>query len=245
MEADAAELGLQLNHGKSELICDLEIQSWKVRAYLLSRDSMLLEFSCLCPINCSQATLLGIPIGSVECVSDTIKVKSRLLELMGDRLSLLPSHDALLLLRHSFAIPKVLYLLRTAPCFLSSELGGFDDVLRHLLSNIVNIPLSNESAWLQASLPVRAGGIGIRRTVQLAPSAYLASAAGCSELIQQILPPRLRTAVDPLVEVACNLWQQAHQHPPPALPSSRSQRAWDSIIVEVTKNTLLDAAHDQ
>ena len=196
VEADAAELGLQLNHGKSELICDEGS----------TRDSMLLEFPGLCPINCSQATLLGIPIGSVECVSDTIKVKSRLLELMGDRLSLLPSHDALLLLRHSFAIPKVLYLLRTAPCFLSSELGGFDDVLRRLLSNIVNIPLSNESAWLQAFLPVRAGGIGIRRTVQLAPSAYLASAAGCSELIQQILPPRLHTAVDPHVEVACNLW---------------------------------------
>ena len=56
------------------------------------------------------------------------------------------------------------------------------------LSTILNVDLDNDSAWLQATLPVRAGGLGIRRAVQLASSAYLASAAGCSALIQEILP---------------------------------------------------------
>ena len=58
-----------------------------------------------------------------------VREKAGTLELMGDRLSLLPSHDALLLLRHSFAIPKVLYLVRTAPCFLSPELKS---ILEHV-----------------------------------------------------------------------------------------------------------------
>ena len=88
-------------------------------------------------------------------------MKTGMLEVMGNRLNMLPSHNALLLLRSSFAIPKVLYLLRTAPCFLAPELRGYDVLLRSLLSSIVNIPLCNESAWLQASLPVRAGGIEI------------------------------------------------------------------------------------
>ena len=181
---------------------------------------MLQKVPGLRQVGCSQATLLGSPIGSEEAISDAIRVKTGMLEVMGNRLNLLPSNDALLLLRSSFAIPKVLYLLRTAPCFLSPELGGFDDLLLSLLSSIVNISLSYKSTWLQASQPVRAGGIGIRRTVQLVPSAYLASAAGCSDLIQQILPPRLHSTVDLHVEMALNHWQQLHDHPPLSLPAS-------------------------
>ena len=83
-------------------------------------------------------------------------------QFIGRRLGLLTSHDALLLLHHSFAIPKVLYILRTAPCFVSDRLEKFDDVLCNVLSNILNVDLALESTWLQASLPVRVGGIGIR-----------------------------------------------------------------------------------
>ena len=54
-------------------------------------------------------------IGSVE------SKKIDLLKLMGVRLGSLHSRDALLLLCHSFAIPKVLYILQTPPCFLSSQ----------------------------------------------------------------------------------------------------------------------------
>ena len=93
----------------------------------------------------------------------------------------------------SFVLPHAFYHQSwpdTAPCFLSAKLARFDESLRHLLCVILNVQsLHDDSALLQASLPVRSGGIGIRRSVQLAPSAYLASAAGCSELIPQILPP--------------------------------------------------------
>ena len=92
-----------------------------------------------------------------------------------------------LLLRYSFAIPKVLYVLRSSPCFTSTHLSDFDD-LRDILSDITNVILELGPAWLQASLPVRAGAIGIRSAAQLALSAYLASAAGCTNLVQQILP---------------------------------------------------------
>ena len=116
LELDAAELGLQLNHGKSELICDEGS----------TRETVLQKVPGLRQVGCSQVTLLGSPIGSEEAISDVIKVKTGMLEVMGNRLNLLPSHDALLLLRSSFAIPKVLYLLCTAPCFLSEHclLGG-------------------------------------------------------------------------------------------------------------------------
>ena len=178
IELEAFKLGLELNHSKSELICDQPSV----------RETMLSEVPGLHTISCSQATLLGSPIGDVECINTCILTKIDLLKVMGERLGLLCSHDALILLRHCFSLPKVLYTLRTAPCFLSCHLQSFDDILRSILSLIVNVSLNSDSAWLQASLPVKAGGIGIRRSTQLAPTAYLASAAGCSDLIQQILP---------------------------------------------------------
>ena len=191
---------------------------------------MLSEVPGLRTISCSQATLLGSPIGDVECINTCILTKIDLLKVMGERLGLLCSHDALILLRHCFSLPKVLYTLRTAPCFLSCHLQSFDDILRSILSLIVNVSLDSDSAWLQASLPVKAGGIGIRRSTQLAPTAYLASVAGCSDLVQQILPHYLGHNVSHShhYDAALSLWAEDYSHPPPSQPFASQQREWDA-----------------
>ena len=214
VEEEAAKLGLQLNYSKLELICDDPS----------SRDEMLLEAPSLRCVSCAQATLLGTPIGDITSVDDSVQEKVEVLKRMGERLTSLQSHDALTLLRHSFAIPKILYVLRTAPCFLSSHLQSFDESLRDILMSIVNVHLDDVS-WLQASLPVRVGGIGIRRATQLAPSAYLASAAGCSDLVHQILPPSPSpVSPNPLLEAALTSWKEGHSHPPLAFQSLASRR---------------------
>ena len=136
-----------------------------------------------------QVEILGSPVGSMTSVDVVIKEKIRLLELLGERLRLLQAQDALLLLRHSLAILKVLHVLRSSPCFASTLLSDFDDLLRDILSDVINVRLELGPAWLQASLPVRAGGIGIRSAAQLAPSAYLASAAGCATWSTRFFPP--------------------------------------------------------
>ena len=80
----------------------------------------------------------------------------------------------------------------------------FDQVLRNILSEVLNINLSEERAWLQASLPVRLGGLWVRREVQLALSAYLASAAGCSNLVQLIIPTSTTSHPDLNIECAAH-----------------------------------------
>ena len=235
VEEKAASLGLHLNRSKSELVCD--------DANIC--DAMLREAPDLHVVSCSQATLLGSPVGSTECVDSAIQGKVEVLRLMGKRLGNLTSHDALLLLRHSFAIPKILFVLCTAPCFLSDQLEGVDDLLRSMLSNILNIDLGLDTTWLQATLPARAGAIGIRRTVQLAHSAYLASAAGCSELVSQILPSYLLETPDPNINPALSIWSQDHADPPPTAPSSSRQRIWDAPKIEATVNIILVNASDQ
>ena len=162
MENEAATLGLKLNCSKTEL----------VSSDVGAQNSILSIVSELKVVPCSQVSLLGTPIGSLELLDSTIEAKTKKLQPMGMRLSGLRSQDALCLLRHSFAIPKVLFILRSAPCFLSNHLEAFDGLLRSLLLSILNISLDHDASRLQATLPVRAGGLGVRRAAQLAPSAF-------------------------------------------------------------------------
>ena len=61
---------------------------------------------------------------------------------------------------------------------------------------ILNDNNNNNDQWLQASLPVGDGGLGIRSAEMLAPSAYLASAASTLPLRQSILPDSIWMQVD-------------------------------------------------
>ena len=118
VERVAGDMGLQLNHRKSEIICDDPA----------TRQSMLAAFPQFCVVSQDHATLLGSPVGnSVEGIEDAIGAKTSALAVMGDRLRLLHAHDGFCLLRNAFTLPKMLYTLRTAPCFLSSQLQKFDD----------------------------------------------------------------------------------------------------------------------
>ena len=234
VEQSAAELGLQLNLGKTEIIC----------TEASTRDAMLQHVPGLCTVQREHASLLGSPIGTLEGIQDTIRAKKKNLEVLGVRLRCLHAHDALCLLRHAFAIPKLLYVIRTSPCFLSPELQEFDSLVRSLLSAILNICL-NDSAWTQASLPIRCGGLGVRSATQLAPSAYLASAAGSADLVRQIVPPRLQNAPCPDMSTALIYWRQGHTELPPVAPTSCQQKAWDSPRVTATAVALLEAAPDQ
>ena len=87
-----------------------------------------------------------------------------------NRLKLLCSHDTLVLLRNSLAMHKLLYTLRTSRCADNRILPYFDETLKSGIITILNVDISNDQ-WLQASLPVRNGGLEIRSGEMLAPSA--------------------------------------------------------------------------
>ena len=111
------------------------------------------------------------------------------------------------------------------------------------MSDVLNVDLSNKQAWLQASLPVCAGGLGVRRGAQLAPSTYLASATGCSTLVHQILPSSCNST-DPNLDSAISSWNQGLSVPP-SFPNSTCQRAWDEPYVNTTHTMLLDLVQNQ
>ena len=56
-----------------------------------------------------------------------------------ERLKHLQDNDALIILKNSLAIPKLLYLLRTSQCSHNPLLRQFDDTLRTGLITILNV----------------------------------------------------------------------------------------------------------
>ena len=82
-----------------------------------------------------------------------------------------------------------------------------------MLSDISNLDLiANDRSWTQASLPVKSDGIVIRRGAQLATSAFLASAAGSFNLIQQILPFHLKNNQYTYYKIALENWTRDMIH---------------------------------
>ena len=201
VESMALDVGLELNCHKSELTRDDQA----------SREAMLVEVPNQHLVSGGCANLLGSPSGVLESIDKVLREKAIQLQLMGGRLPHLHSHDALLLLRHSFTIPKLIYIMRTSPCFLSAELEVYDNLLKTILCDVINVRL-DEVSWSQACLPIRFGGIGVRRVAQLATS-FLASAACCSDLIRLILPLHLQNVSYPPQESALASWQCGHNEP--------------------------------
>ena len=135
VEKVGQEIGLQLNKEKTEVICCSQE----------ARESVLSSLPGGLVVKNEEATLLDSPIGGVSAISSTLREKVDALKIMGRRLAHLANHDALLFIKQSFALPKLLHCLRTAPCFLSPSLQEYDNHRKAIVTEITNIHFPNES----------------------------------------------------------------------------------------------------
>ena len=119
----------------------------------------------------------------------------------------------------------------------------FDSFLRSGLCSITNSNLS-DIQWLQASLPVKDGGLGIRRVVSLALPAFLASAAS-TQVLQSLILSRCIPCTDSSFSSLCVSWSSTNNIPCPGPPLASSQKAWDRPYIETDKATVFADALDQ
>ena len=117
---EAEDIGFTLKLSKSEIITRDRV----------TLDTLLVSLPGARVVDPAHATFLGSPHGDGESVSRAICEKTKALKRVSEKFVALSAHDALILLRKSFAIPKLQYLLQTAPCFQSESLVEFDNALR-------------------------------------------------------------------------------------------------------------------
>jgi len=233
VETEAAKLGLQLNKAKCEVASRMNRQENSYREAFVD-----FQFTDL-----DNLFMLGSPVMVGSAVDKALEQKTNELKTAISRLSTLEAHDALVILRISLSIPKLMYTLRTASCHDSCRLIEFDNALKDGLSSILNVNLSDDQ-WNQASLPVRDGGLGIRSAASLATSAFLASAARTNDLQARILSQAVVTIQQEIVETTLQKWKVQSGTSPPDDVQGHSQKAWDSKCIAVIKDNLMSHTFD-
>lgn len=185
----SSEIGLQLNMRK----CEMCVFGGQEDIRVFSMGAMKLRYPGFRNVPIDEFELLESAV-SEGAVQRVVSEKILMLKTMVSRL-VLPSHQALYLLRNCLAVPKIMYVLRTSLIYkFPTLLRQFDELVRTSLPVICNVK-RNDVAWIQSSLPVRDGGSGKRRIEMLAPSAYLASAFATASLISKIIQTEMTTFI--------------------------------------------------
>jgi len=149
-----------------------------------------------------ELELLGSPL--LEDAMKRVVVQKELnFQKMFDRLCTMNSQQAWFLLRNSMGAPKITHLLRTAPLYESSSLlSSLTSLWRRVAEKLLNVQL-NDRSWLQVSLPLCAGGLGVRNPEDLAAPCYVSSLYATAELTKSLLGAEYSTIVDRQIEAVC------------------------------------------
>lgn len=229
VQSRGAAIGLCLNTSKCEFISESECP----------QGLSVSNFKHTSP---GDATLLGAPLLEGSALDNTLLESHSELYRCQNRLPFISAHDALLLLKSSLSTPRLTHLLRASPCSGHSALYAIDDVLRSCVSRITNTELS-DGQWAQASLPVKAGGLGVRLAKHLAPSAFLSAAYATRELQSRILQDSSLDFSQP-EEAALKAWSDLANAASPSGTAITKQREWDKIVVQAEFNRLLQSQSD-
>ena len=235
---DAGEsLGLNVNPSKCEL-CLLDPQSEDC-SNALERFCNLTEGVKL--VSKEQLTLLDSSI-LPEGIVTMLEPKLQKLKLMAQRLSEIEKHDGLFLLKNCFAIPKLTYSLRTAPCFTESNiLSSYDLVIKEALENILNTSLSEDSSWRQCTLPVKQGGLGVRLASEVALPAYLSSVRASQGVTFSLLQQEIQQEQNLFFDRGCDEWKaMLGVTELPTKPIFQS--AWDKPLCQKRLDDLINSA---
>ena len=117
-----------------------------------------------------------------------LKAKTKVLDSITENLELIELHQAVFILKNCFSIPKLTYLLHSAPCFkCKEELEAFDTAIRIKTKKICDVTFGKDS-WSQAFLLIWHGGLGLRSAPDLSLPCFLLSSFACQGLVNRLLP---------------------------------------------------------
>jgi hypothetical protein len=206
------KIGFELNFNKCEIFCCCEDTDLKV----------IKEFQNLAPgikiCDRGSLSLLGSPIfdqGFKNTVEKTIITVENLL----NKAEFLSRHVAYTLIKNCLFIPKFNFLLRTTPFWkFSNYVNSIDSSLK--------------------SLPIRFGGLGIRRISDICLPAFLSSVHGVKKLVSQLLNSKDNELIIHHYDEALAVWDVENENEKQTIP--QFQKNWDNInIKRIIPNDLI------
>ena len=215
-------VGLYLNATKCELITTTTP----------AQTSILSEFIVVKP---SNMCLLGAPIFPETCLNEMLRHKLKEFERLSTNLRSIDAHDSLLIITFSLNTSRVMHLLRCSPCCGHPLLKELDNLQRSNICHIANVDLSDVQR-IQASLPVNAGGFGIRRASSLASPVFLASYSSTDALQNIILMCTVGSIGSHYNQYAID-WSTTFSCSLPSKLESHKQCTWDKPMLQQTSIT--------
>ena len=131
-------------------------------------------------------------------------------------------------------------MLRCSLFLSNAILSQIDEIIKSNISHIANVVLSDVQ-WIQASLPVKAEDLRIRRAASLALPAYLASATSTASL-QDLILIRSVAVAEKYYTLYHSNWSSAYNQSFPLDATACKQCAWDEPIVKDDINHLFATA---
>src|SRR6218665_1816484 len=131
---------------------------------------------------------------------------------------------------------------RCGPCSGHPLLEHHDSLLRKGLYSILNLSLT-EGQWLQASLPVKVGSLGIRRLTSLALPAPLASTANTLAQQSSMLSDINTEIIDTQFTASFEQWCIKYPTSCPDGELSHKQSFWDKNVIIANAITELNRLH--
>ena len=118
----------------------------------------------------------------------------------------------------------------------------FDRCLKSCLESITNCNLGDHS-FVQATLPVKFGGLGVRRVEDISLPAFIASCSKTAETVSQLLPHEHMTPFTASLSEAVLKWKAIDSRLSEPLPSASGfQKNWDYPVAELHLAILIEKA---
>jgi hypothetical protein len=229
--SEFSAIGLELNSSKCEIYVP---DSCPEKVSVLSTIRQLAP--SIKEIDKKTLNLLGSPILE-ESFPSFLENKIQNFNSVSERLLQINAHTAYTIIRFCLFVPKFTYILRCSHLWKHPGLlSSLDKIIKDTISAVLNIKL-DERSWIQASLPIRHGGLGIRKMADIALPAYLSSVHGTQNLVAKILKASAGSVTANIFSEAKNAWITAC--PNATYPHSlHSQRQWDEPLCRLVRNNL-------
>ncbi len=227
-EEEGEKVGMVLNRQKSEVV--------SVPGAVVPE-----AFQEMKQVSMEDWDLLGVPLGTDKSVTAAVDKQLAKAKQMALAIASIPhSQVALTLLRYCAGFPKVVFLMRATGAL--GNFGKVDTFTKQALSQILGAEI-DEWEWLQASLPLRKGGLGLHSCLDVAAVAGIAAAtsADMSGLYEKSLEPMLHHRHDPVYKASVECSQLAQY--PGILPYARDDTQGGPLSQKTLTNMISEARH--